>query len=74
MAILIQTSSQEEQSLLESLLRKMKISFENTETNQKVNVSEQEMQSIEKGLNQAKNGLLNSSENVHRKAKLLCSK
>ncbi len=50
----------------------MKISFENTEINHKEKVSEQEMQSIEKGLNQAKNGMLISSEDVHKKARFLC--
>ena len=74
MAILIQNISRKEQSLIESLLKKMKISFESTETMISVVVSDEEMASIKKGIDQANKGLLISSEEVHEKARLLCSK
>jgi len=74
MGILIHTSSFEEQSFLESLLKKMKVSFESTDTDEKVNVSKTEIDSIMRGLEQANKGDLLSSEDVHKKAKNLCSK
>lgn len=74
MAILIHTSSFEEQSFLESLLKKMKVSFESTDADQRVSVSKAEIDSIKIGLDQANKGDLLSSEDVHKKAKNLCSK
>lgn len=74
MGIFIHTSSFEEQSFLESLLKKMKVSFESTGTDQKVSVSKVEMDSIMRGLEQANKGDFLSSEEVHKKAKNLCSK
>lgn len=74
MAILIHTISFEEQSFLESLLKKMKVSFESTDADQRVSVSKAEMDSIKIGLDQANKGDLLSSEDVHKKAKNLCSK
>jgi hypothetical protein len=74
MGIFIHTTSFEEQSFLENLLKKMKVSFESTDTDQKVIVSKAEMDSIKNGIKQADNGEVLSSEEVHRKAKNLCSK
>ncbi|SFH96530.1 hypothetical protein [Halpernia frigidisoli] len=74
MEILVHPSSSEEQNLLESLLKKMKISFERKETSQKIIVSDAEMESISRGLEQANNGGIVSSVDVHNKAKLLCVK
>ncbi|AYN01575.1 hypothetical protein [Chryseobacterium sp. 3008163] len=74
MAILIHTSSFEEQSFLESLLKKMKVPFESTDADQRVSVSKAEMDSIKIGLDQSNKGDLLSSEDVHKKAKNLCSK
>lgn len=74
MGILIHTSSFEEQSFLESLLKKMKVSFESTDTDQKVKVSKEQMDSIKKGLDQADKGDFLSNEEVHQEAKNICSK
>lgn len=74
MAILIHTNSFEEQTFLENLLKKMQVSFERKDIEQKAFVSKEEMESIIKGLEQAKRGELIDSESVHQKAKLLCSR
>ena len=74
MAILIQNISNEEQTLIESILKRMKISFETTDTNEKVVVSAEEMDSIKIGLAQANKGLLTTSEEVHQQARKICSK
>ena len=74
MAILIHPDTSEKQFLLEDLLKKMKISFESTESNERIKVSNAEMESIKKGLEQANNGELISSKEIHEKARLLCSK
>lgn len=74
MGILIHTSSFEEQSFLESLLKKMKVSFESTDADQRVKVSKEQMDSIKKGLEQADRGDFLSNEEVHKKAKNICSK
>lgn len=74
MAILIHTTSIEEESLIENLLKKMKISFERKAENQKITVSKAEMESIKKGLEQANKEQFISNQEVHKKARLLCSK
>ncbi|MFC6268514.1 hypothetical protein [Frigoriflavimonas asaccharolytica] len=74
MAILIHTNSFEEQTFLENLLKKMQVSFERKDIEQKVSVSIEEMESIRTGLEQANKGELKDSESVHQKAKLLCSR
>ena len=74
MEILVHPSSSEEQTLIESLLIKMQISFERKESNQKIIVSKAEMESISIGLEQAKRGELKSSKEIHNKAKLMCEK
>ena len=74
MEILVHPNSSEEQNLLESLLKKMQISFERKESNEKIIVSKPEMESISQGLKQANSGQLKSSEEIHNKAKFLCAK
>lgn len=74
MAILIHPSSSEEQTLLENLLNKMQVSFERKENDKSITVSNEEMESISRGLQQAKRGEFTLSDNVHNKARLLCEK
>lgn len=66
MAILIQDISREEQHLLENLLKKMQISFKKTESNSTIQVSDAEMTSINRGLEQASRGLSIDSKEVHK--------
>ena len=72
MGIMIHTNSSEEQTFLEEVLRKMKISFETTTFDK--NISKAELESIKRGLEQAEKGEFLESSDIHEKARLLCSK
>ncbi|WP_379966606.1 hypothetical protein [Epilithonimonas sp. UC225_85] len=72
-AFIIHPANQEEASLLESLLKRMKFSFEKI-SEEKTNVSTEEIISINKGIDEANENKLTNSSEVHKKARALCSK
>lgn len=72
-AFIIHPANQEEASLLESLLKRMKFSFEKI-SEETVTVSPEEMVSINKGIDEANENKLTDSADVHKKARALCSK
>ncbi len=69
--LLIHTNSTEEQNLLESILKKMKISFERIRK-ETFELSEDEQKSILQGLKDAQKGEFCSSEDVRKKAEKIC--
>ncbi|SDF81029.1 DUF2683 family protein [Epilithonimonas hungarica] len=72
-AFIIHPANQEEASLLESLLKRMKFSFEKV-SEEKIAVSPEEIQSINRGIDEANENKLTNSSDVHKKARELCSK
>lgn len=72
-SILIHINSKEEQTFLENLLNKLKVSFEKV-NEEKVKISAEQKQSILKGISQANENQLISSDDVRHKAEKLCSK
>ena len=63
--ILVFPSSEKEKSLIEELLQKMKVKFKNLKDD-KVLLSEEEVKSIEEGLEDFENGNHISSEEVRK--------
>jgi len=70
---IIHPTNKEEASLLESLLKRMKFSFEKI-GDETVPVSPEEMKSINKGIDEANENKLTNSSDVHSKARAICSK
>ncbi|WP_374445747.1 DUF2683 family protein [Epilithonimonas sp.] len=70
---IIHPTNQEEASLLESLLKRMKFSFEKV-SEEIAAVSPEEIQSINRGIDEANENKLTKSSDVHKKARALCSK
>ena len=70
-AFIIHPANQEEASLLESFLKRMKFSFEKV-SQETVTVSPEEIQSINRGIDEANKNQLTDSSDVHKKAKVLC--
>ncbi|MDO4764034.1 MAG: hypothetical protein Q4A00_06585 [Flavobacteriaceae bacterium] len=75
-SIIVHTNNPQELDLLKNILKKMKYSFEtiSEEKQREIKVSDGEMKSILRGLEQANNGVLSDSIDVHQKAKKLYSK
>lgn len=71
--IIIHPATPEEISFLENLLNRMKFKYEKN-SNEKVMVSNEELESINKGISQANENKLKASSDVHKKARALCSK
>ena len=71
--IVVHPTTPEESKFLESLLKRMKFSFEKV-SEEIVNVSVAELNSINKGIDDANESKLISSSDVHTKARVLCSK
>ncbi|KFC24475.1 hypothetical protein [Chryseobacterium sp. FH1] len=71
--IVVHPTTPEESKFLESLLKRMKFSFEKV-SEEIVNVSVAELNSINKGIDEANESKLISSSDVHTKARALCSK
>lgn len=71
--IVVRPTTPEESKFLESLLKRMKFSFEKV-SEEIVNVSVAELNSINKGIDDANESKLISSSDVHTKARALCSK
>lgn len=71
--IVVHPTTPEESKFLESLLKRMKFSFEKV-SEEIVNVSVAELNSINKGIDDANESKLISSSDVHTKARALCSK
>ncbi|MDO5616113.1 MAG: hypothetical protein Q4G16_07975 [Cruoricaptor ignavus] len=69
--ILIKSISAEETFLIESILKKMKISYEKKET-EFVDFSEEQKESIKRGLEQADNKQLKPAAEVRAKAREIC--
>jgi hypothetical protein len=71
--IIVHPATPEETSFLENLLNRMKFKFEKN-SKEKVIASEDELKSINKGIDQANENKLIDSSDVHQKARALCSK
>ncbi|TDX84314.1 hypothetical protein [Epilithonimonas xixisoli] len=71
--IVVHPTTPEESKFLEKLLKRMKFSFEKV-SEEIVNVSVAELNSINKGIDEANEKKLISSSDVHAKARALCSK
>lgn len=71
--IVVHPTTPEESKFLENLLKRMKFSFEKV-SEEIVDVSVAELNSINKGIDDANEKRLTSSSDVHKKARALCSK
>lgn len=71
--IIVHPATPEETSFLEDLLNRMKFKFEK-KSKAKVIISEDELKSINKGINEANENKLINSSDVHKKGRALCSK
>lgn len=71
--IIVHPSTQEETSFLENLLKRMKFSFEKV-SEEIVTVSAEEINSINKGIDDANENKVSNSSDVHKNARALCSK
>lgn len=71
-SFIVQVDSQEEIDLLKSLLKENRFSFK-TISDENLFVSEEELHSINKGVEEAQNGLLKDSVEVHQAARAICS-
>lgn len=71
--IVVHPTTPEESKFLENLLKRMKFSFEKV-SEEIVDVSVAELNSINKGIDDANENRLTSSSDVHKKARALCSK
>ncbi len=71
--IIVHPETQEESIFLEKLLERMKFSFEKRKT-EHISISQEELESVNRGILQAEENKLSDSKQVHQKARVLCSK